>query len=307
MLRTMIIRPETVADYAAIAEVNAHAFGKGREALIVSLHRHRQAFDPELSLVAEIGGRVAGHALFSPRTIRLLDADVAAVNLGPIAVLPEFQRRGIGGAMIEEGHRLAAAKGKELSFLIGHHTYYPRFGYRTNAYGTVALAVPASALPASDLEGTAVHPEDGTALHALWRVSEGAVDFAIDPGATYLDWVSPDPAVRSRVFRIGPEIVGYTRFHEDRPEAPVTFLARDARSAGAVAGALARETRAGSLTLPIHPRAAGADAFERATVQPMTAAMAIELVAGRLSAYIDQVERGSRPLGQVIWPVEFDL
>lgn len=302
----MIIQSETVADYPAIAEVNVRAFGKGREALIVSLHRHRREFDPDLSLVAEVDGTVAGHALFSQRTIRLLDADVPAVCLGPIAVLPGYQGRGIGGAMIEEGHRRAARKGKELSFLIGHRTYYPRFGYQMNAYGRASVTVSVSTLPESDLEETPVGPDDAPALNDLWRMSEAAVDFAIDPGTAYLDWVSPDPAVRSTVFRQGSEIVGYARFHADKSEAPAIVLARDAQAARAVAAGLARHSAADTLTLPIHPRSAGADAFERATVQPMEAAMAIELQPGSLREYFDQVERGIRPHGRVIWPVEFD-
>lgn len=303
----MIIRPETAADYPAIAQINVRAFGKGREALIVSLHRHRREFDPELSLIAEVDGQVAGHALFSPRTIRLLDADVAAVNLGPIAVLPQHQGRGVGAALIEEGHRAAVKKGNELSFLIGHRTYYPRFGYQTNAYGTALVSVSVSSLQANDLEETPVGPDDVDALHDLWRISDGAVDFAVDPGNSYLDWVSPDPAMRSSVYRQGPEIMGYARFHEDRPEAPIMILAGDARSVRAVAGALARHTAADSLTLPIHPRSAGADAFEPVVVQPMAAAMAVDLRRGRLRQYFEEVGQGRRSPGRVIWPVEFDL
>jgi predicted N-acetyltransferase YhbS len=302
----MIIRPETSSDYSAIAEVNVRAFGKGREALIVSLHRHRREFDPELSLVAEVDGKVVGHALFSPRTIRLLDADAHAVCLGPIAVLPEYQGRGIGARLIEEGHRLAAAKGKELSFLIGHRTYYPRFGYRTNAYGTASATVPASFLARSDIEEAPVGPDDAAALHDLWRISDGAVDFAVVPGDAYLEWVSPNPAVRSSVFRKGEEIAGYVRFHEDRPDAPDMVLARDAPSARAIAAALASRSAADTLTLPIHPRSAAAAAFERVEVKPMAAAMAVELRPGRLGTYFDEVDQGRRPLGRVIWPVEFD-
>ncbi|HEY8285015.1 MAG TPA: hypothetical protein VIJ28_11575 [Chloroflexota bacterium] len=64
----MTIRPEAAADYAAIADLHARAFGhRTGEALVVALLRHRGSFDPELSLVAEMDGRVVGHVLFSPR------------------------------------------------------------------------------------------------------------------------------------------------------------------------------------------------------------------------------------------------
>lgn len=97
----IVIRPEQPTDYAAIAAVHVRAFeNRASEALIVPLHRHRRAFDPDLSLVAEADGRIVGHALFSPQTIRLLGADVPAVNLAPIAVDGAWQRAGVGGRLI---------------------------------------------------------------------------------------------------------------------------------------------------------------------------------------------------------------
>src|SRR5262245_46248871 len=132
----MRIRPETIQDYAAIAALHVRAFGeRATEALIVTLQRHSPAFDPELSLVAELDGRVIGHALFSPHTVRLLDQDVRAVNLAPIAVDPSMQRQGVGGRLIAAGHALARDKGYAFSFLLGHTSYYPRHGYLTRAYG----------------------------------------------------------------------------------------------------------------------------------------------------------------------------
>src|SRR5215471_15938619 len=98
------IRSETIPDYAGIAALHARAFGeRPAEALIVALHRQRPAFDPDLSLVAELDGRVVGHALFSPHIVRLLGQDVRAVNLAPIAVDPAHQRSGIGGRLIVAG------------------------------------------------------------------------------------------------------------------------------------------------------------------------------------------------------------
>ena len=303
----MIIRPETDGDYAAIAEVTARAFGRAAEAIFVDLHRHRAAFDPELSLVAEIDGLIVGHALFSPRLIRIMDSDVSAVSLGPIAVVPEHQRQGVGTALIAEGHQVAAAKGCTVSYLVGHPTYYPRFGYRTNAYGRATVLVPTAGLPDTGLEGTPVTWEDIPALHRLWRVDEARVDFAIDPGTSLTDWISPDPAIRNLVFRDGDAVLGYVRQHKDRPAEPTCFLARDAGSAQAVAGALARQTSAEAMTLPIHPRSLSAAAFRPATVEPFSAAMAVELAPGPLGEYFAQIEAGTRPHGRMIRPVEFDL
>jgi putative acetyltransferase len=303
----VIIRPETADDYSVIAEVNVQAFGNTSEAIMVDVHRHRSAFEPELSLVAEVDGAVIGHALFSPRTIRLMDADVQAVSLGPISVLPAYQRQGVGGALIAEGHQVAAAKGCTVCYLIGHSTYYPRFRYRTHAYGNATVTVPTADLPASHLEATPVTDEDIPALRDLWRAHDGAVDFAIDPGTSLLDWISPHPAIRSLAFRDGDAIIGYVRRHEDSPADPVCFLARDAGSARDVAGALARETTAATLTLPIHPRTPSAVAFGPTKVEPFAAAMAIELAPSPLGEYFARIDAGTRPHGRVIWPVEFDL
>jgi hypothetical protein len=229
------------------------------------------------------------------------------VCLGPIAVVPEHQGHGVGAALIEEGHRVAASKGYLVSYLIGHRTYYPRFGYRTNAYGRATVTVGRTGLPDADLLVTPVTPKDTPALHEIWREDEAHVDFAIDPGTSLTDWISPNPAVRSLAFRQRREIVGYVRGHQERPGEPTYFLARDARAARTIAATLASQTGVDVLRLPIHPRSLSAAAFRPATVEPLAAAMAFELAPGPLSEYFSQTDGGERPLGRVIWPVEFDL
>jgi predicted N-acetyltransferase YhbS len=177
----MIIRPETVADYAAIAALNLRAFdNRMGEPTIVALSRQRLSFDPELSLVAEIDGRIVGHVLFMPHTVRLMDSDIRAVNLAPIAVDPTIQRQGIGGTLIEEGHRIAREKGYAFSFLLGHTSYYPRFGYRTHAYGASSVEVQIATTDAP-LQSRPPLEEDIPALTALWRHEENGVDFALLP------------------------------------------------------------------------------------------------------------------------------
>jgi len=213
----------------------------------------------------------------------------------------------VGGALIAEGHRVAAEKGCTVCYLVGHATYYPRFGYRTHAYGDSTVTVPTAEIPESDLEATSVTHEDISALRDLWRAHDGAVDFAIDPGTSLMDWISPNPAIRSVAFRDGDALIGYVRRHECRPADPECFLARDAGSARAVAGALARETTAAALTLPIHPRTLSAGAFGPARVEPFAAAMAIELAPSLLGEYFAQIHAGTRSHGHMIRPVEFDL
>lgn len=304
----MLIRPETPQDYAAIAEAHARAFGGSAHVPgIVALHRQRAAFDPALSLVAEEEGRLLGHVLFSPQVIRLMGEDLPVVNLSPIGVLPEAQGRGVGAALIAAGHEAARAKGFVLSFLIGHPTYYPRFGYRPHAFGAATLEVAAADLAPAGLEAMPPQPDDLPALEALWRHEEGAVDFSIRPGPGLLDWLSPNPAIAARVWLRGDTIVGYTRVHAGRPARPVYFLAADHDAARAIAAELALAAGQPELTLPLHPASASAAAFaHQAAVQSWEPGMAFELRLGAYEPYL-AATAGGRPLGRVIWPVAFDL
>jgi putative acetyltransferase len=93
----------------------------------------RAAGAATLSLVAEQDGRVAGHALFSPVTVTGAAAAWSALGLGPVAVLPELQRGGIGDALVRAGLAECRAQGHEVVFVLGHADYYPRFGFRPAA------------------------------------------------------------------------------------------------------------------------------------------------------------------------------
>src|SRR5690606_13145398 len=114
------VRPETLADYAAIADVHARAFKEGYAVgMIVALHRQRPGYEPRLSLVAERGGEVVGHIMYSPRTFRMMGEDVNGVNLSPLGIHPTWQRRGVGGALMEAGDAEVRRLGYSLSVILG--------------------------------------------------------------------------------------------------------------------------------------------------------------------------------------------
>jgi predicted N-acetyltransferase YhbS len=305
----MQIRPDTPQDYAAIADIHARAFGCSAEVpSLVALLRQRVAFDPALSLVAEEGGRLLGHVLFTPELIRLMGADVSAVNLSPLGVLPEAQRRGVGAALIAAGHAAAREKGYALSFLVGHPSYYPRFGYRTHAYGKATLPVAAGDLAPDNLEAVSPGPDHLPALAALWQHEEADVDISIRPGPSLLDWLSPNPAIAARVWLRDEAIVGYTRVHAGRPARPLFFLAADHAAARAIAAELALAAGQPELTLPLHPASASAAAFAQpAAVQVWEPAMVCPLRPDVYEPYTAAVAVGERSVGRVIWPVAFDL
>lgn len=126
----MRIRREEPGDYAAIYSLVKTAFAgaahtDGREHELVNALRKGEAFIPELSLVAEADGRLVGHIMFT----RAWVGDEAVLVLAPLSVLPEYQRRGIGMALIREGHRIAEGLGYGYAVVLGSEQYYPRAGY----------------------------------------------------------------------------------------------------------------------------------------------------------------------------------
>ena len=125
------IREERPDDIAAIREVNRRAFGQDQEGNIVDALRTNGA--ALLSLVATVNGQVAGHIMYSPLTVA---ENVLGVALGPMAVVPEYQRQGIGTQLIEAGNRKIKDAGYPFIIVVGHAEYYPRFGFRpANEYG----------------------------------------------------------------------------------------------------------------------------------------------------------------------------
>lgn len=125
------IREERPWDSAAIRDLHTAAFGGPVEAAIVD--RLRASCPDLVSFVAVDDERVVGHVLFSPVTV---DAGPVGMGLAPLAVLPDYQRRGIGSALVEHG--LAALRSRDCPFVLlyGHPGYYPRFGFeRASAHG----------------------------------------------------------------------------------------------------------------------------------------------------------------------------
>jgi len=151
--QTIAIRDETESDAAVITQVTVAAF----ETMEISNHTEqfiiealRSANALTLSLVAEVDGRVVGHIAFSP--VAVSDGTRNWYGLGPVSVLPEYQRRGIGKALIQEGLsrlRKLSAKG---CCLVGHPQYYREFGFE-NVTGLVHEGVPQEVFFALSFDG----------------------------------------------------------------------------------------------------------------------------------------------------------
>ena len=122
----MDIRDETPEDYADVYRVNVIAFGQQGEAALVE--RLRVACE-YVSLVAVEDDGVVGHIFFSPVTVESEGATFEAVGLGPMAVLPEYQGRGVGSQLVRRGLEECARRGHEIVFVVGHPEFYPSFGF----------------------------------------------------------------------------------------------------------------------------------------------------------------------------------
>ncbi len=126
MLGKILIRKEIPTDIPDIRRLNDLAFHGPVEGSIVDALRER--CPDVLSLVAVQGGRIVGHLFFSPVEINGITG-TEAMGLGPMAVLPKFQRKGIGKALINEGIRMLEQSGCAVVVVLGHTEYYPQFGF----------------------------------------------------------------------------------------------------------------------------------------------------------------------------------
>jgi putative acetyltransferase len=120
------IRAETPQDIAAIHGINAAAFETDTEARLVDALRERAR--PFVSLVAEEQGAVVGHILFTPVTLTG-HPELNLMGLAPMAVTRARQRCGIGAALVRAGLERCRQLGCGAVVVLGHPSYYPRFGF----------------------------------------------------------------------------------------------------------------------------------------------------------------------------------
>jgi putative acetyltransferase len=146
--RRVEIRAEQTDDVAGIRDVNRRAFGQDDEGRIVDALRVNGA--AALSLVAIDDGAIVGHIMFSPLSV----GSMVGVGLGPMAVAPGHQRQGIGSRLVEAGIERLRRAACPFIIVIGHPSFYPRFGFQPAAiYGvTCEWDVPAEAFMVNILD-----------------------------------------------------------------------------------------------------------------------------------------------------------
>jgi putative acetyltransferase len=164
----LLVREETEADVGPIRDLTVAAFAS------MEISSHTEQFIIEglraagaltISLVAELHGQVVGHIAFSP--VQLSDGSEGWYGLGPVSVLPEFQRKGIGKALIDAGlSRLKGLKAQGCC-LVGHPQYYTKFGFR-NVPGLIFEGVPKEVFFALSFRGPI--PQGKVTFHSAFKL-----------------------------------------------------------------------------------------------------------------------------------------
>jgi putative acetyltransferase len=163
------IRPENAGDITTIFKVEAAAFQRSEEAILVDQLRAGAAFIPGLSLVAEIDQQIVGHILFTALQIKSGEELMTGLlALAPVAVLPAYQNRGVGGALIRKGLEIARELGYKGVIVLGHEHYYPKFGFVPAAKWHIRapLEVPDGNFMALELVAGALDHFSGVVVYA---------------------------------------------------------------------------------------------------------------------------------------------
>lgn len=135
------IRQEKETDHGAVFELIERAFrnmefSDHKEQFLVQRLRRSKAFVPQLSIIAEHNSEIIGYILLTKINIKNEQDEFQSLALAPLAVLPEYQKKGVGGRLIEQAHYKAKELGFTSVILLGHPHYYQRFGYKkTSEFG----------------------------------------------------------------------------------------------------------------------------------------------------------------------------
>jgi putative acetyltransferase len=303
-MHNITIRPEQPGDDELIDAVVCAAFNSMDEAnLIRMMRQHYPAFDPRYSLAAWERNTLVGHALFSPARIRLLDRTVLGLGVGPVAVHPDRQRRGIGALLMKHGHEIGRRDGFALAFLYGHPSYYPRFTYRA-CFGLAKVMVDVDKLPQPDRAFTRSPVRKGDIPWLVERQNREwhDVDFGWLWGTSLSEWTLPFVNAviwqtedgRRAAYTLGPagRDRGFLLFAEDPDLArQVLYTVRPALLRHHPSGWLARNVLD--------------EAWSSAQATAIPAAMACELEEGILDPLLQALQARQRPPGYALFPLPF--
>ena len=169
------IRQETEVDYKISENIVEEAFKDAeysdhKEHLLIDKLRKSEAFIPELSLVAELDGKIVGHIMLTKILIKNNDTEHKSLALAPVSVLPQYQNKGIGNALIIGSIKVAKELGYMSVIVLGHDKYYPKSGFKPASTWNIrapfdvsnesfmALELKAGSL--NEVEGIVIYPKE---------------------------------------------------------------------------------------------------------------------------------------------------
>ena len=129
-IKKLHIREAVETDLNDVLLIERLAFGYDKEAKLVRDLLHDPSARPLLSLLALKNDRAVGHILFTTARLSGIQDTASIVILAPLAIVPDAQKQGIGGKLIEQGLELLSKSGVDLVFVLGHPEYYPRYGFK---------------------------------------------------------------------------------------------------------------------------------------------------------------------------------
>ncbi len=128
------IRKTTIADHNTIMTVEEQAFGYIKEANLTADLLSDSTAEPIVSLLAFDNENAVGHILFTRVYLNEMSKYQPLMHiLAPLAVIPEYQKQGIGGMLIQEGMNQLKEMGSQMVFVLGHIDYYPRHDFIPDA------------------------------------------------------------------------------------------------------------------------------------------------------------------------------
>ena len=151
------------SDFDDVMQVEKEAFGYEKEAILVAQLLEDESAEPIISLLAFKKDEAVGHILFTRATIDGNSASPLIYLLAPLAVKPEHQKQGIGGMLINAGLKKLKTIGAEMVFVLGHESYYPKYGFKQDA-GSVGYVAPYPI------------PEEHAGAWMVYPLNSGAVD-----------------------------------------------------------------------------------------------------------------------------------
>ncbi|KAA3598341.1 MAG: N-acetyltransferase [Calditrichaeota bacterium] len=161
------IRTENKNDYLGVYEVHKFAFEQTNESELVENLRMTNEFVPELSILVENESKIVGHILFFPIQVKSNESSFESLALAPLAVLPKFQKQGIGKKLVFEGLKRAKNLGFKSVIVLGDPIYYGKFGFEPSVKWQILSPYKVSAeyFMALELENRSLENVFGTVVY----------------------------------------------------------------------------------------------------------------------------------------------